>query len=124
MIQQNKIIMLWIECSSYEDAQDYHGCVYIFEWAGKPFYIGMSGINKRFGGRYGGSYRHLIEAPFMYEKQLFRLFIGSLLLNEGITENDIENIEHKLIDEMDPLGNRQKKDYPDLILKHIGDVPD
>lgn len=85
MARQFAITIQWTECFSYEQAKNFHSCVYIHEWDGSAYYIGLS--NTWFGGsrrkldgktrspRYGTSYRHWIDGCL---ERGARLFVGKL----------------------------------------------
>ena len=85
MTQQFEITIQWTECSSYEKAKDFKSCVYIHEWDGSAYYVGLS--NYWFGGnqrkldgkkrsaRYSTSYRHWIDGCL---ERGARLFVGKL----------------------------------------------
>lgn len=118
----------WKKCSTYEDARDYSGIIYLHEWNGRPFYWGkahksyfgghMRTYNEgKISGRYNAGYRHWIEGCLRHGA---KLYIG-VLSEEAF--NSISDVENYLIATYPSEMNSRKIKPLDLIILHEGNVP-
>ena len=130
-IDKLEIKIQWFECFSYDDAKDFHSCVYIHEWDGNAYYVGMIGKSV-FGGprrkledgemrnpRYGPSYSHWIDGCLEHGA---RLFVGISTDMKAIRL--IKTVENELIGMLNPIKNKATNNSSvRLVLKHSGKVP-
>ena len=120
----------WKRYASYEEAQDCHRVIYLFEGKGRPYYWGKAdrsyfGGNKRprgdgkACGRYCPSYDHLITAFLMLGG---RLYIGEPTLPDGVTLDDVEDL---LTRKHEPeIPARPGKCNLSLRLRNSGELPE
>lgn len=119
----------WKFCSTYADAKDYSGIIYLHEWDGKPFYWGKAhkshfgGHKRKIGGlhasgRYNSGYRHWIEGCLQHGA---KLYVGKLDDKDLSRIDEVENYLIHTYGSMMP----QKKHAPrrNLDLEHKGYVP-
>jgi hypothetical protein len=132
LARKTRLTVVWKQCASYEDAEEFDHVVYLFEIKGRPFYWGKAeesffGGPKRerrsdrteHCGRYGPGYDHLVKA-FLLQKG-HRLFIGKL----GKSGRErVKSVELYLIrtygSRMQPFCGREP---PCLDVKHTGVRP-
>lgn len=119
----------WKKCSTYEEAKNFTGVIYLHERDGKPFYWGICnksifGGNKRridnklINPRYGSSYRHWIEGCLRHGASLY---VGKPI---DCGNHDLKDIELSLIAQF-PSKMNPEEDPHKIISKieHIGDRP-
>lgn len=122
----------WRKCESYEEAQDYSGVIYLFEWGGKPHYWGIANgsffggnprwcgcVDRKLNPRYNPGYRHLIDGSLQHGACLY---IGKL---DDEDRENIKDIENYLIytypSEMNIMNAEVQPE--ELDIEHIGDIP-
>ncbi|MBI2862269.1 MAG: hypothetical protein HYX89_05575 [Chloroflexi bacterium] len=120
------VLLNWKQCSSYEEAKDQYDCVYLHEWSGKAYYVGVCDRSV-FGGnprkindnkmnpRYGPSYRHWIDGCLEHGG---RLYVAKV--SEGVALSDVEDA---LIAQLHPPKNTSKPFVKEVMVEHRGDVP-
>lgn len=119
----------WTRCSSYAEARDHSGIIYLHEWNDKPFYWGKAhqshfGGHKRelngltASGRYNSGYRHWIEGCLRHGA---KLYIGRLSQEALLAVNEVENyLIHTYGHEM----NTRVRVPPRLLtIEHLGEIP-
>lgn len=113
------VIIKWKRYNSYDEASsDTSKGIYIHDWQGKPYYVGMLS-GSTFGTRYISAYRHWIDGCIEHGA---RLFIGSVVQTDV---EYIESIETIVIQLLNPLKNRIRKlPQAKLHLIHEGQVPE
>lgn len=118
----------WIICSSYADAIDYRGVLYLHEWHGKPFYWGVADKSffgghprKRDGisgnGRYSNSYKHWIEGCLRHGARLYIGKLDSAIIALVEVENYLAFTYRSEMNVKFIAPHRQLK------IEHFGEVP-
>jgi hypothetical protein len=118
----------WGQFSSYDEAKNKTKCVYIHEWKGKAYYIGIcqssvfGGSRRKINGktknpRYAISYRHWIDGCLEHGG---KLYIGKISTRRNI---DLKRIEQTLITQLKPYRQPLAKQNEEFILNHVGTIP-
>jgi hypothetical protein len=115
----------WKKCSSYEEAKDEYDCIYLHEWNGKAYYVGIcdrsifGGNARKVNGvkmnpRYGYSYRHWIDGCLEHG--------GCLYIGKVSQEAVLSDVEETLIGQLNPPKNTPKPYIKKVPIEHGGDM--
>ncbi|MEZ0483178.1 hypothetical protein [Fibrella aquatica] len=124
------MIITWKRCSTYKEACDHTGVIYLHEWDGKPFYWGKAhrsffcGGSRKYeegkrSGRYNAGYRHWIEGCLQHGA---KLYIGKLTAEALAFIDDVENFLICTYPSP-PDMNKRKRPLKIMEVSHEGDVP-
>ena len=117
-MERKLINVMWTRFISYEEVRNQSSCVYLHEWFGKVYYVGIVRRGTWFGGRYGKSYSHWIDGCLEHGA---KLYLGTI---DDTDKDFLDTVEALLIKRLEPPKN-VRKPYPryEITLSHSGVVP-
>jgi hypothetical protein len=121
-----RIVVRWTLCAGYDDAKDFHSCVYCHEWRERPFYWGnldrsvFGGSRRKLDGRSYSprySYRHWIDGCLLHGA---KLYVGVV---SPAGSQEIQAVEGYLISNYPTKMNHGAAVSPQITIRHKGHVP-